>query len=167
MGQTLRRCLGKSNAPHQNDFQSNLVRLDTNLDAYEENYIEGELLGEGITGCVKEVEHRKTGKKYAMKSINLDRVNKAQIKELKTEIEILKQLDHPNIVRLHEVYQNKSNIRIVMELLTGGDLSSRFLVDEEKIRNVVFQLVSACRYWHSRGVVHRDLKLENVLCTVT
>uniref|UniRef100_A0A7S2S447 non-specific serine/threonine protein kinase n=1 Tax=Mucochytrium quahogii TaxID=96639 RepID=A0A7S2S447_9STRA len=167
MGQTLRRCLGKSNAPHQNDFQSNLVRLDTNLDAYEENYIEGELLGEGITGCVKEVEHRKTGKKYAMKSINLDRVNKAQIKELKTEIEILKQLDHPNIVRLHEVYQNKSNIRIVMELLTGGDLSSRFLVDEEKIRNVVFQLVSACRYWHSRGVVHRDLKLENVLYSNT
>lgn len=149
--------------PHTEDFQSQLVRLESSEEEYERAYEEGETLGEGITGCVKEVVHLASGKRYAMKSINLDRIDKAQIKELKTEIGILKQLDHPNIVRLHEVYQSKTNIRIIMELLTGGDLAQRRLETEESIRRVIFQLVSACRYWHSRGVVHRDLKLENVM----
>ncbi|GBG26237.1 Protein kinase, putative [Hondaea fermentalgiana] len=163
MGKRWSALSNSASTPHTEDFHSQLVRLESSFEEYDRAYEEGATLGEGITGCVKEVTHEASGKRFAMKSINLDRIDKAQVKELKTEIGILKQLDHPNIVRLHEVYQNKNNIRIIMELLTGGDLARRKLETEESIRRVIFQLVSACRYWHARGVVHRDLKLENIM----
>jgi len=145
------------------DFQTNLVRQQSDMVDYDEQFKEGASLGEGITGSVCRVRAIATGKEYAMKSINLEKVNKSQVKELKTEIDILKQLDHPNIVHLHQVYQNKNNIKVIMELLTGGDLSERSITSERQVQRVILQLVSACRYCHSRGVVHRDLKLQNVL----
>jgi len=145
-------------------FQSNLVR-NVSYEEYDAKYKEGTLLGTGITGCVHEVEDIATGKKFAMKTINLEKIDKAQIKELKTEIEILRQLDHPNIVRLHQVYQDdKSNtIKLVMELLTGGSLSKRKFESEDEVRRIIFQVLSACRYFHSRGVVHRDIKMDNIM----
>lgn len=104
-----------------------------------------------------------SGKMFAMKSINLDRIDKAQIKELQMEINLLRKLDHPNIIRIYEVYKSRTNINIIMELLTGGEVCSRVLKKESDIKTVVTQLLSACRYWHSQGIVHRDLKLENIM----
>ena len=114
-------------------------------------------------GSVREVQEVSTGKMFAMKSINLDRIDKAQIKELQMEINLLRKLDHPNIIRIYEVYKSRTNINIIMELLTGGEVCSRVLKKESDIRTVVTQLLSACRYWHSQGIVHRDLKLENIM----
>lgn len=154
-------CRSKTPLP-ESDFQANLVETKSS-NSYKDKYVLGRSLGEGITGCVKEVYAKGTKEKYAMKSINLARIDKAQMKELETEINLLKQLDHPNIIRIYEVYKSKRNIHIVMELLSGGELASRVLKTERQIQDVVYQLLSACKYWHSRGIVHRDLKLENIM----
>ena len=145
-------------------FQTNLVHRGS-LSTFDEKYEQGKLLGKGITGSVYEVTHRASGRKFAMKSINLDDVDDAQIRELRTEIMILKQLDHPNVVKLFEVYEDESNrsMKLIMELLTGGHLGTRVLNNEADLCRVVKQIVSACRYFHSRGVCHRDIKLENIL----
>lgn len=144
------------------DFQSNLIRK-ASFDEFEKIYEEGKVLGAGITGSVKTVTHRKTGEIYAMKSINLARINKAQLKELRNEIRILRQLDHPNIVRLYETFEDKKAIYLIMELCTGGEVTVKGLTRESQVVAVLAQLLAAIRYCHERGVVHRDLKLENII----
>ena len=130
-----------------------------------EEYEEGEKLGEGITGTVRVVTHRRTLKKFAMKTINLNRVNKQQIKELRLEVNALKKLDHPNVVRLYETFEARDTIIMVMELYTGGELAKRRLSKESDVVNVVGQLLTAILHCHNQGIVHRDIKLENILFT--
>eukprot|EP00924_Labyrinthula_sp_SR-Ha-C_P003873 augustus_masked-scaffold_3-processed-gene-7.49-mRNA-1 protein AED:0.08 eAED:0.08 QI:0/-1/0/1/-1/1/1/0/585 len=154
------------------DFQYNLVQTKNVKRKVTDDFILGQLLGEGITGKVHLVYAKpkegvnapqETLKKFAMKSINLERFEKSQLKELETEINLLRSLDHPNIIKIFKVYKAKKNIHIIMELLTGGELSKRILRKETEIISVSSQILSACKYWHSRNIVHRDLKLENIL----
>lgn len=101
---------------------------------------------------------------YAMKSLHLDRVmQKEFIDELRNEIALLKDLDHPNIVRAIETFEWKGKISIVMELCSGGDLYSRDPYTEAEAARIISYILSAIAYMHSRKVVHRDLKFENVL----
>lgn len=104
------------------------------------------------------------GTLYALKTILLDRVSTSFYQELQNEIAILRTLDHPNIVRLYEVYVNKHNtIYMVLELCDGGDLHKRQPYSEKEAAKYTHQLLSAILYMHERGVVHRDLKYENIL----
>lgn len=79
------------------------------------------------------------------------------------------QLDHPNIVRIDEVYESTNEIYIVQELCVGGDLFDRLDVQpdyhytEAQCARLVKQMLSSVRYLHSKGIIHRDLKLENFL----
>jgi len=81
------------------------------------------------------------------------------------------QLDHPNIVRIEEVYESMHEIYIVQELCLGGDLFDRLHEQpgmhyrEAQSACLIKQMLSAVRYLHSKGIVHRDLKLENFLFT--
>lgn len=101
---------------------------------------------------------------YAMKSIHLDQVARREfIDELRNEIEILKDLDHPNIVRAIETFEFKGKISIVMEVCSGGDLYARDPYSEAEAARITGSILSAIAYMHSRNVVHRDLKYENVL----
>jgi serine/threonine protein kinase len=101
---------------------------------------------------------------YAMKSIHLSRVtDDAFVTELKNEIDILKKLDHPHIVRAIETFEHRNQIFIVMELCSGGDLYSRDPYTEEQAARIVSSCLSAIAYMHSKNVVHRDLKYENIL----
>jgi len=101
---------------------------------------------------------------YAMKSIHLDQVTeKVFIDELRNEIAILKDLDHPNIVRAIETFEWRGKISIVMELCSGGDLYHRDPYTEQEAARIVSSILSAIAYMHSRNVIHRDLKFENVL----
>ncbi len=117
----------------------------------------------GITGCVKMAKHRASGQLFAVKSINLSCLDPSQMDELRNEITILKTLDHPNVVQLRETYEDESSIRLVMEYLIGGDLSTRHLKRESEVVHVVGQILSAIQFCHHMGIVHRDLKLENVV----
>mmetsp|Transcript_4005 Transcript_4005/g.6698 ORF Transcript_4005/g.6698 Transcript_4005/m.6698 type:complete len:785 (-) Transcript_4005:21-2375(-) len=101
---------------------------------------------------------------YALKSIHLNRVTDTVfIEELENEIEILKRLDHPHIVRPIETFVHRNQLYIVMELCSGGDLYSRDPYTEEEAARIVSSILSAVGYMHSRKVVHRDLKYENIL----
>ncbi|MCJ1478604.1 hypothetical protein MMC13_007285 [Lambiella insularis] len=86
------------------------------------------------------------------------------------EIEILKKISHPNVVRLEKVYTSESTLYIFEELMTGGDLFSYLqyrggLLDEAGIGVIVRQVLEAISYLHKQGIIHRDLKPENILLT--
>jgi len=125
-------------------------------------------LGAGITGAVYKVEHKKMkGKMFAVKSVNLDKLDAMQLKELRNEVALLKKLDHPHIVRLYETYESEMTIDLVMELLEGGDLYDGFKKNPEnftetKVATLINQLLSAISYVHSFGIIHRDIKPANV-----
>ena len=87
---------------------------------------------------------------------------------VKQEIEILKMSQHPNLIRMLDVFENTEHIYIVMEILDGGDLFSylekrKFRIAEQKAAKIIHSLAAGLYYLHSYGIVHRDIKPENVL----
>ncbi|XP_028850554.1 NUAK family SNF1-like kinase 2 isoform X2 [Denticeps clupeoides] len=86
---------------------------------------------------------------------------------LEREVDIICSLTHPNIIRIHEVFENREKIVMVMEFASGGELydyvQQREELSETEARHFFRQIVSAVHYCHRNGVVHRDLKLENIL----
>mmetsp|Transcript_18327 Transcript_18327/g.24316 ORF Transcript_18327/g.24316 Transcript_18327/m.24316 type:complete len:540 (-) Transcript_18327:290-1909(-) len=100
---------------------------------------------------------------YAMKSIRLGFVTDEFLDELRNEIAVLKTIDHPNIVKAYEVFESKKNLYIVMELCSGGDLYSRNPYSERDAAKYTAMLLSAISFLHEHGVVHRDLKFENIM----
>ena len=86
----------------------------------------GTVLGSGVSGVVRLVVHRRTGIKYAVKCLDLGMIDTIEgLMQLRNEIFIMCQLDHPNIVRIEEVYESSNEIYIVQELCLGGDLFDR------------------------------------------
>jgi len=143
-------------------FKAHLARIN-DINELEKKFEMGTILGEGITGQVRMCRSKIDHGIYAMKSLNVSRMDEAQIAELKAEIETLKQLDHPNIINLMEVFESEDNICIIMEHCSGGDLSQRRFETENDVCSVVFQLAEAVAHCHHMGIVHRDLKMENIM----
>jgi hypothetical protein len=156
------------------DFQTKVVHFeDSNGKTIEEVYSgvhDGPILGTGISGVVRKATHKATGIQYAVKCLDLGLVGTAAgLKQIREEIHIMCQLDHPNIVRLEEVYEGSNEIFLVQELCSGGELFDRLddqpdcHFTETQCIGLVKQMLSAVRYMHSKGIVHRDIKLENFL----
>lgn len=83
------------------------------------------------------------------------------------EVEILSQMDHPNVVRLVEIFDAGEIIYLVMELMEGGELFDRIVekesYSEKEAAETIKPIVDAIRYCHDNGIIHRDLKPENLL----
>ncbi|MGH0140408.1 UNVERIFIED_CONTAM: hypothetical protein FKN15_011085 [Acipenser sinensis] len=127
-----------------------------------------ETLGKGTYGKVKKAVERGTGKTVAIKSIPKDRItDELDRVHIQREIEIMSSLRHPNIICINEVFESKDKILIVMENASRGELydyvNDRHRISEPEARSFFRQLTSAVHYCHKNGVVHRDLKLENIL----
>eukprot|EP00826_Nyctotherus_ovalis_P034338 TRINITY_DN2841_c0_g2_i1.p1 TRINITY_DN2841_c0_g2~~TRINITY_DN2841_c0_g2_i1.p1 ORF type:complete len:390 (+),score=90.65 TRINITY_DN2841_c0_g2_i1:111-1280(+) len=136
-----------------------------------EEYEIGKEIGRGAYAIVKECSHKfDTRKKYAVKIYEKQKLLVPHRKRnVDREIQILKVLSHRNIVRLIESIEGVRQIYLVCELVKGGSLygyirskESRKL-SEPEARRIFTQIVAAVRYCHQKGVVHRDLKLENIL----
>ncbi|KAK9400008.1 NUAK family SNF1-like kinase 1 [Crotalus adamanteus] len=127
-----------------------------------------ETLGKGTYGKVKRAIERFSGRMVAIKSIRKDKIKDEQdMIHIRREIEIMSSLSHPHIITIYEVFENKDKIVIIMEYASKGELydyiSERRRLNERETRHFFRQIVSAVHYCHKNGVVHRDLKLENIL----
>ena len=96
-----------------------------------------------------------------------NKIQKSDWTRLKYEIDILKNLDHPNILRLYETFEDSNSIYLVTELCEGGELFDEIMArnrfEEKDAAPIMKQLLSAINYCHKKNVCHRDLKPENVL----
>jgi serine/threonine-protein kinase SRK2 len=128
-----------------------------------DSYREGAELGSGCFGVTKVLVHKVTGQTFCGKYIALDKISE----DVEREILNHRLLDHENIVRFHEVYITSEHLVVVMELASEGELfgllKRQGALKEEVARGLFRQLISAIAYCHDNHVVHRDLKLENVL----
>jgi calcium-dependent protein kinase len=127
-----------------------------------------EHLGTGYYGTVKiGTPTSDTKKRYAIKSINKSKLNQEQVNQLSREIEILTTVDHPNIIKYYETFNDVNYFHIVMEYCTGGELLERIIskrfFSEYETAEVIYKVSSAISHCHSLGIVHRDLKPENIL----
>ncbi|KAH9893069.1 hypothetical protein F4778DRAFT_772668 [Xylariomycetidae sp. FL2044] len=132
-------------------------------------YYLGNTIGEGEFGKVKLGWKQDGGVQVAIKLIRRDSVgnNPSRLAKIYREVSILRGISHPNIVRLHEMSETERHIGIVLEYASGGELfdyilNHRYLKDSPA-RRLFAQLVSGVGYLHKKGIVHRDLKLENLL----
>ncbi|KAJ8612384.1 hypothetical protein CTAYLR_007941 [Chrysophaeum taylorii] len=128
----------------------------------------GRTLGEGTFGKVKHAVNTETGEQVAIKVLDKERIQKQSMgAQIKKEISIMKQLEHPNVVKLKEVLASRTKIFIVLELVTGGELFDLIVksgrLAEPEAKRYFRQLVDGVSYCHSQGVAHRDLKPENLL----
>jgi calcium-dependent protein kinase len=130
---------------------------------------EGDKIGKGSYGSVYKCTHRRTGVSYACKVIPMNRINSHYLRKLHYEIAIMKETDHPNIVKLREVFFGSRTVYLVMDLYTGGELFAELIqkhkrgFEEAKVARMMEDMISSVLYLHRHTIMHRDLKLENFL----
>lgn len=136
-----------------------------NSEPITKNYVIEKKLGDGTYGCVYLATHKSTHQKRAIKQLPRNKIKNPE--RLETEIKILSDADHPNIIKLYEEYEDPRNVYLVMETCTGGELFdcivNRGHLTEKVAQQIFAQMAGAIRYLHAKGIVHRDLKPENLL----
>jgi len=138
------------------------------LDDISKMYQLGDELGRGRFSVVQHATHLKENQSYAVKVVeNKSLADDENLEALETEIDILRQLDHPYIVSLKEVVVTSKDTYIVMELLSGGELFNRIVENgsftEAEAASLFAQILLSMEYLHSLNIVHRDVKPENIL----
>ncbi|XP_074168738.1 serine/threonine-protein kinase DCLK3 isoform X1 [Rhinolophus sinicus] len=132
----------------------------------EKHYETCRVIGDGNFAVVKECRHRETRQAYAMKIIDKSKL-KGKEDMVDSEIFIIQSLSHPNIVKLHEVYETETEIYLIMEYVQGGDLFDAIIENvkfPEHVAALMFMdLCKALVHMHDKSIVHRDLKPENLL----
>ncbi|KAF0692587.1 Aste57867_16342 [Aphanomyces stellatus] len=127
--------------------------------------VEKKELGHGHYGTVRIGTHKKTGNKVAIKTIPKVKVSRPET--LRREIEILRTVDHPNIIKLFDVFEDTRHLHLVTELCTGGELFDRIIArghyTEADAAVLVRKILDAVKHCHDRDICHRDLKPENFL----
>ncbi|XP_037649460.1 serine/threonine-protein kinase BRSK2 isoform X6 [Sebastes umbrosus] len=124
-------------------------------------------LGKGQTGLVKLGVHCITGQKVAIKIVNREKLSESVLMKVEREIAILKLIEHPHVLKLHDVYENNKYLYLVLEHVSGGELFD-YLVKKGRLtpkeaRKFFRQIISALDFCHSHSICHRDLKPENLL----
>ena len=126
------------------------------------------VIGKGGFGKVWKVEHKQTKQPYALKEMSkLKIIDKKSIKSIKSELELLSNMESPYIVNMHYAFQDRENLYLVMDYLSGGDLrfhiSRHKKFSEEQTRFFICGLILSLEYIHSNNIIHRDIKPENLV----
>ncbi|XDA71547.1 hypothetical protein R6Z07F_001899 [Ovis aries] len=124
-------------------------------------------LGKGNFAVVKLARHRVTKTQVAIKIIDKARLDSSNLEKIYREVQIMKLLNHPHIIKLYQVMETKDMLYIVTEFAKNGEmfdyLTSNGHLSESEARKKFWQILSAVEYCHSHNIVHRDLKTENLL----
>ncbi|XP_063170403.1 death-associated protein kinase 2 [Candoia aspera] len=137
----------------------------------EDLYDIGEELGSGQFAIVKKCQEKATGLDYAAKFIKKrqSRASRRGVRreEIEREVNILRQILHTNIIQLHEVYENKTDVVLILELVSGGELfdflAQKESLSEEEATRFIKQILDGVHYLHTRKIAHFDLKPENIM----
>ena len=157
---------------NENDFNIWMEKLNAAVQnkSLFDKYEVKQKIGNGKFGLVKFGINKETKQQVAIKIMAKKNMDKSDLELAKVEIDILKIGQHPNIIKLYDIYENENYIYIIMEYCSGGDLLSYFEhyeyeLKETKVCEIIHKLSMAIYYLHSYGIVHRDLKPENILMT--
>ena len=125
-----------------------------------------EEIGKGGYSKVYLIEHKITKRRYALKAAARWKKDKDRTERTMTEIRVLKKLKHPNIIRIKGHFSDDETIYIVLEYIAGKDCSKFFknsLPSKSVVKSIMTQLVEAVDFCHKQGIIHRDMKLDNIL----
>ncbi|CAM9578996.1 unnamed protein product, partial [Phaeothamnion confervicola] len=159
----------EAKAKRRNFTRSTMEKLKSvfRKDPCQKYYSLTRSLGQGSFATVKLAICKSDNSKWAVKVIKKTSLTAEDEEALQSEVDILQRLDHPNVVKLKEVFDCNQNFYMVMELCTGGELFDRIVskehYTENEARNCIKNIVAAIRYCHENNIVHRDLKPENLL----
>jgi len=140
-------------------------------DNVEDYYEVTEEIGSGQFAVVRKCIEKSTGDVYAAKFIKKKRARASRRgvtrEDIEREVEILKSIEHPNIISLHEVFESKQEVVLILQMVAGGELfdylSEKEFLREDEARIFIRQILSAMDYLHDRGIAHFDLKPENIM----
>ena len=159
----------KTNEKHRLTFsKTNFLLQGSGL--FSSKYEKIQLLGSGGFAKVYRVQHLMTKEAFACKELPVKKIKDKE--KFKNEINIMSKCDHPNIIKLVEIYEDRMFIELIMEECFGGTLFDRLYKNmeeegeafsEKEAAKIFKQIMSAIYYCHKQGIAHRDLKMENVL----
>ncbi|XP_029470156.1 death-associated protein kinase 3 [Rhinatrema bivittatum] len=137
----------------------------------EEHYEMGEELGSGQFAIVRKCREKRTNVEYAAKFIKKRRLSSSRRgvsrEEIEREVDILREIQHPNIITLHDIFENKTDVVLILELVSGGELfdflAEKESLTEEEATQFLKQILDGVYYLHSKRIAHFDLKPENIM----
>lgn len=150
------------------NFESYRARVHTARCIDEDYEVEkSKVVGSGYSGPVRPGVSRLTHKRVAVKSFNKGMLTPKRLDFLRSEVSVYLLMDHPNIARLLDVYEDETFVHIVMEFCSGKELYHRLVkrsrYSERDAAHTAYEMLLAVNYLHQHNVVHRDIKLENFL----
>ena len=133
-------------------------------------YKYGRIIGQGAFGKVNLGLNILTGRVVAIKSFNKQSLDNENKKKILYETNLMKKLNHPNITKILELFESEKYILLIMEYINGGNLFSfvkkRRKLSEKTSKFLFKQIILGIKYIHSMNIVHRDIKLENILIDI-
>ncbi|XP_062849772.1 death-associated protein kinase 3 [Trichomycterus rosablanca] len=137
----------------------------------EKFYEMGEELGSGQFAIVRKCREKSSATEYAAKFIKKRRLSSSRRgvsrEEIEREVNILREIQHPNIITLHDIFENKTDVILILELVSGGELfdflAEKESLSEEEATQFLKQILDGVHYLHSKNIAHFDLKPENIM----
>lgn len=134
-------------------------------------YEMGEELGSGQFAIVRKCKEKSTAIEYAAKFIKKRRLSSSRRgvsrEEIEREVNILREIQHSNIITLHDIFENKTDVILILELVSGGELfdflAEKESLTEEEATQFLKQILDGVQYLHSKRIAHFDLKPENIM----